>query len=77
MLKPPMPTAPDMTAKLEAELARPTLYDEALRHLARQGLPVPAHVLTRDLRQTWVAASRGSGGLGNRLPRPAGALAGL
>ncbi len=32
----------DITAKLEAELARPTLYDEALRLLARQGLPVPA-----------------------------------
>ncbi len=43
----------DITAKLEAELARPTLYDEALRLLARQGLPVPGHVLTRDLRQPW------------------------
>ncbi|MBL9047876.1 MAG: tryptophan 2,3-dioxygenase [Tabrizicola sp.] len=45
----------DITAKLEAELSRPTLYDEALRLLARQGLPVPAHVLTRDLRQPWTA----------------------
>ena len=45
----------DLTAKLEAELARPSLYDEALRHLARAGLPVPADVLTRDLRQAWVA----------------------
>jgi tryptophan 2,3-dioxygenase len=45
----------DLTAKLEAELARPTLYDEALRHLARTGLPVPADVLTRDLRQPWVS----------------------
>ncbi len=44
---------PDIMAKLEAELARPTLYDEALRHVARAGLPVPDHVLTRDLRQTW------------------------
>jgi len=54
MLKPHAHRA-DITAKLEAELARPTLYDEALRHLARAGLPVPADVLTRDLRQPWVA----------------------
>lgn len=44
---------PDLTESLEAELARPSLYDEALRHLARAGLPVPAHVLTRDLRSAW------------------------
>lgn len=44
---------PDLTAALEAELARPTLYDEALRWLAGTGLPVPDHVLTRDLRQAW------------------------
>lgn len=46
---------PDLIALLEAELARPSLYDEALRHLARAGLPVPAEVLNRDLRQPWVA----------------------
>jgi tryptophan 2,3-dioxygenase len=45
---------PDLTAKLEAELARPSLYDEALRHLARSGLPVPQDVLTRNLRAPWV-----------------------
>ena len=45
----------DLTAKLEAELARPSLYDEALRHLARSGLPVPPEVLARDLRSPWVA----------------------
>jgi tryptophan 2,3-dioxygenase len=44
---------PDLMARLEAELARPTLYDEALRHLARAGLPVPQDVLTRDLREPW------------------------
>ena len=44
---------PDLLALLTAELARPTLYDEALRALARQGLPVPEAVLTRDLGQTW------------------------
>jgi tryptophan 2,3-dioxygenase len=45
---------PDLTARLEAELARPSLYDEALRHLARAGLAVPDRVLTRDLRDPWV-----------------------
>ncbi|QYZ70742.1 tryptophan 2,3-dioxygenase [Neotabrizicola shimadae] len=44
---------PDLTEKLEAELARPSLYDEALRHLSRMGLPVPENVIERDLRQPW------------------------
>ena len=44
---------PDLLALLNAELTRPTLYDEALRALARQGLPVPKDVLTRDLGQAW------------------------
>ncbi len=46
---------PDLMARLEAELARPSLYDEALRLLARRGLPVPAEVLDRDLRAPWEA----------------------
>ena len=46
---------PDVTALLMAELARPSLYDEALRHLARAGLPVPPEVLSRDLSQPWTA----------------------
>jgi tryptophan 2,3-dioxygenase len=45
----------DITAMLEHELSRPSLYDEALRHLARAGLPIPQDVLNRDLRQPWVA----------------------
>ena len=49
---------PDILARLEAELARRSLYDEALHHLARSGLPVPEAVLTRDLRQPWVADER-------------------
>ena len=44
---------PDLTALLQAELARPSLYDEALRHLARAGLPVPDEVLSRDLSTAW------------------------
>ena len=43
----------DLTAKLEAELARPSLYDESLRLLHRHGLPVPEDALTRDLRAPW------------------------
>ena len=52
MLK-PHAHRPDLTAKLEAELARPSLYDEALRMLARSGLAVPEQVLQRDLRSPW------------------------
>jgi tryptophan 2,3-dioxygenase len=44
---------PDLMALLEAELARPTLYDEVLRRLARMGLPVPEAVLGRDLGSAW------------------------
>jgi tryptophan 2,3-dioxygenase len=45
----------DLTAALSAELQRPSLYDVAVRHLARSGLPVPEAVLHRDVRQSWVA----------------------
>ncbi|MDU8928986.1 tryptophan 2,3-dioxygenase [Alisedimentitalea sp. MJ-SS2] len=40
---------PDLLATLEAELTQPSLYDVALQALAKSGLPVPNHVLTRDL----------------------------
>jgi tryptophan 2,3-dioxygenase len=40
---------PVHAAELRAELARPSLYDEALRLLARRGLAVPAAALERDL----------------------------
>ena len=46
---------PELLAALQAELARPSLYDEALRHLARTGLPVPQDALERDLAQPWTA----------------------
>ena len=46
---------PDVLALLRAELARPSLYDEALRHLSRIGMAVPPDVLTRDLSQPWTA----------------------
>jgi tryptophan 2,3-dioxygenase len=39
---------PDLQVALHDELARPSLYDEALRLLARRGLPVPADRVDRD-----------------------------
>ncbi|MDJ0467029.1 tryptophan 2,3-dioxygenase family protein [Streptomyces sp. H27-C3] len=41
--------APRVHAELEKALQEPGLYDEALRFLARRGLPVPVAVLERDL----------------------------
>jgi tryptophan 2,3-dioxygenase len=38
----------EVRARLVDELARPSLYDEALRLLARRGLPVPADRVDRD-----------------------------
>ncbi len=43
---------PAVFAALEAELARPSLYDEALRFLHRSGIAVPAAVLERDVSVT-------------------------
>ncbi|MBO6538652.1 MAG: tryptophan 2,3-dioxygenase [Rhizobiaceae bacterium] len=43
---------PDIVARLQAELAEPSLYDEALRLLARRGIPVPNEVLSRDVSTT-------------------------
>ncbi len=54
MLK-PHAHRPDLTAALEAELDRPSLYDVALGRLAAAGLAVPEAVLRRDLRRPWVA----------------------
>lgn len=44
---------PDLVALLQAELAVPSLYDEALRWLARRGFAVPDAILTRDLAAPW------------------------
>ncbi|MEH3033069.1 MAG: tryptophan 2,3-dioxygenase family protein [Aeromicrobium erythreum] len=40
-------------AQLSAALAAPSVYDAFLGHLARQGHPVPADVLARDVREAW------------------------
>lgn len=43
---------PDIMAQLEDELTKPSLYDEAIRALARAGLAVPDAVLERDVTKT-------------------------
>ncbi|MFH1804677.1 MAG: tryptophan 2,3-dioxygenase [Pseudomonadota bacterium] len=42
----------DISAILQAELAVPSLYDEALRLLDRNGIAIPRDVLDRDVAQT-------------------------
>jgi tryptophan 2,3-dioxygenase len=46
---------PIVHARLAAALNEPSLYDEALRLLARRGLPVPNEVLERDFSQHYVS----------------------
>ena len=48
----------DVTERLKAELARPSLYDAALGALSRAGIAVPEDILTRDVSQPWVADER-------------------
>ena len=47
---------PAVAAALTDDLNRPSLYDEALRLLARRGFPVPAGSLERDWSQPYVAS---------------------
>ena len=44
---------PDLWATVEAAFQAPSLYDEALRLLARRGYPVPAAVLERDVTEPY------------------------
>ena len=55
MLK-PHAHRPDLLAEVEAAYRAPSLYDEALRLLARQGLAVPADHLERDWSQPYAAS---------------------
>ncbi len=52
MLKPHAHRA-DIQAVVEQALAAPSLYDEAIRLLARRGHAIDAAVLERDVRQPW------------------------
>lgn len=47
---------PDVAAGLRAELARKSIYDEAVALLARRGFAIPQAVLDRDLAAEWVHA---------------------
>src|SRR5437667_7162559 len=49
---------PEIHARLSAALNEPSLYDEALRLLARRGHPVPKGVLDRDFSQPYVSNPR-------------------
>ena len=55
MLKPHEHRA-DLHGQVKAALDAPSLYDEALRLLARRGLPVPADHLERDWSQPYEAS---------------------
>jgi tryptophan 2,3-dioxygenase len=43
----------ETTAKLEAELNQPSVYDEVLHLLSRRGFNVPGEVLSRDTRTSY------------------------
>jgi len=47
---------PDVLALVERDFAAPSLYDEALRLLARRGLAVPADRVERDWREPYRAS---------------------
>ncbi len=47
---------PDLLARVEAAWRAPSLYDEAIRLLARRGLALPVESLERDWTQPYVAS---------------------
>jgi tryptophan 2,3-dioxygenase len=49
---------PELHDRLRAALSQPSLYDEALRLLARRGHPMPQEVLDRDFSQPYVSNPR-------------------
>jgi tryptophan 2,3-dioxygenase len=59
MLK-PHAHRPDLLAQVQAAYEAPSLYDEALRLLARRGLPVPASHTQRDWTQAMSRATKSS-----------------
>jgi tryptophan 2,3-dioxygenase len=48
---------PQIHGELEKALAEPSLYDQALRYLDRQGYSIPAAILHRDPTQRYVPAA--------------------
>ena len=69
MLK-PHAHRPDLLAQVQAAYESPSLYDEALRLLARRGLPVPADAHRARLDPALRRERRGRAGLAGGLPRP-------
>ncbi|MGH8857050.1 MAG: tryptophan 2,3-dioxygenase [Polaromonas sp.] len=57
MLK-PHAHRPDLLAQVQAAFEAPSLYDEALRLLARRGLPVPASHTERDWTQPYAESDQ-------------------
>jgi tryptophan 2,3-dioxygenase len=57
MLK-PHAHRPELLAQVQAAFESPSLYDEALRLLARRGLPVPAASVQRDWTQPYVESAQ-------------------
>jgi len=47
--------SPGRLTEVEAAYRAPSLYDEALRLMARRGIAVPTHVLQRDVTQPYTA----------------------
>ena len=68
---------PDLLAQVRAAFEAPSLYDEALRVLARRGLPVPASHVERDWTQPYVDSDAGRAGLAAGLSPARGALGSL
>ena len=56
MLK-PHAHRPDLLAQVQAAYEAPSLYDEALKLLARRGLAVPTHYISRDWTQGYQASA--------------------
>ena len=56
MLKPHM-HRPDLLVQVQAAFEAPSLYDQALRLLARRGIPVPVSHIARDWTQPYVACN--------------------
>jgi tryptophan 2,3-dioxygenase len=56
MLK-PHSHRPDLLAQVQAAYGAPSLYDEALRLLARRGLPIPSSYVQRDWTQPYVESA--------------------
>ena len=55
LLRPHKNVAGDHYAELLAAFEAPSLYDDVLRYLARQGYAIPAEILDRDLSATYEA----------------------